>query len=123
MQKKIFGGCIIIVGMFIASSMAFATPNASLLYQETDLEGEWWRYDYTFYNTSTNNESLFNVYLDLLVDPDVYGYPLPTGWGGSVWEGWNYGTTYLETISNEPAYDIAAGDSLSGFSPSSAVIS
>jgi hypothetical protein len=113
--NKFFISASIAAGLFILSSAAFAAPGANLLYNETDLGGGLWQYDYTFYNTSTNSEYLYNV--DLLFDQTatVTGLPLPTGWNSTVWEGENE-TDFIVTFSTGSSYDIAAGSFLSGFS-------
>jgi hypothetical protein len=106
----------IIVSLILSiSSIAFASPGASILYQEADLGNGQWRYDYTFNNTSDNNEYLYSVWLDFDRTVTVTGLALPTGWYGSVWEGTNT-TLYLETSSTGFSYDISAGNSKSGFS-------
>ena len=43
------------------------------------------------------------------------GAPLPTGWGYTIWEGDN-SSAFLDAVSSNIIYDIAAGNSLSGFS-------
>ena len=115
--KKIFLVLIInIVSLFLVSSLAFTSPSANIVYNETDLGGGLWQYNYyLLHNTSTNNEYLYSV--DLLFNQwaTVNGLPLPTGWDSTVWEGLNY-TNFIVTFSTDTGYDIAAGDLLSGFS-------
>jgi len=106
---------IVIACLLMFSSPVFATPNASLLYLETDLGGGLWQYDYTFYNTSTT-ESLYSVYFYFTQDTAFTGTSLPTGWDGIVWDGNTWTTNFADTYSTATAYDIAAGNSLSGFS-------
>lgn len=101
--------------LFLTASIASAEPSASIIYNEANLGGGWWQYDYKFNNTSTADEYLYAVRLDF-IDPDVYGYPLPTGWESTQWEGWNNGVTYIEAHTSDLSYDIAAGSSLSDFS-------
>jgi len=106
----------IIVSLILSiSSIALASPGASILYQESALENGQWRYDYTFNNTSDNNEYLYSVWLDFDRTVTVTGLALPSGWSGSVWNGTNT-TIYLEASSTAFSYDIAAGNSLNGFS-------
>jgi hypothetical protein len=101
-------------GLFLNTGMTHAAPDAGISYIETDLGGGLWQYDYTLYNLSTNNEYLYSV--DLLFDQTstVTGEPLPSGWSSAVWEGQNQ-TDYIMTFSTGLGYDIAAGNSLSGF--------
>ncbi len=65
--------------------------------------------------TSDNNEYLYSVWLDFDRTVTVTGLALPSGWSGSVWNGTNT-TIYLEASSTVFSYDIAAGNSLNGFS-------
>jgi len=105
---------IVITGLLIGSSV-LAAPNASLLYRETDLGSDQWQYDYTFYNISTSGEALYNIWFDFNQTATVTGLPLPAGWDGTVWEGMNT-TSWINTFSTTPAYNIVAGSSLGGFS-------
>ncbi len=115
-QRKLLVTTIIMLSMlFIFSSPALATPNASILYLETDLSGGLWQYDYTFYNTSTADEYLYKVYLDFSQELTATGSPLPTGWYGTVWEGENINATSLDAMTIDQSYDIAANDYLGGF--------
>ncbi len=115
MNKKLLAVCIILVSTFIFSSIAFAAANANIVGTETDLGGDWWQYDYTFYNTSDSGIYLNSVSLNLTTTSDVYGYPLPTGWSYTQWAGWNYGIDYLDAFTTDSIYDIGAESSLSGF--------
>ena len=99
----------------LIASIAFASPNANIIYIETDLGNGSWQYDYTFYNLSTTNEYLYSVWFDFAQTSTVTGFPLSSGWDGTVWEGTNT-TNYLDTFSTNAIYDISAGSSLSGFS-------
>jgi hypothetical protein len=107
---------IVVVGLFMFSVSAFASPGANIMYLETDLGGGLWQYNYTFYNTSTEGEYLYKVFLNFSQSATVTGLPLPDGWVGTVWEGGPYTTTYLDTMSINSTYDIVAGSYLSGFS-------
>lgn len=113
--RKLLITTIVVGSLFIISSIALATPNASLLYLETDLGNGLWQYDYTFYNTSTT-ESLYSVYLYFTQDTSFTGTSLPTGWDGIVWDGNTWTTNFADTYSTGTNYDIAAGSSLNGFS-------
>jgi hypothetical protein len=109
---------VLVVFTFIgalSTSNASVAPSANLIYTESDLGGGNWKYDYTFYNTSSANEYLYSV--DLLFDQwaNVNGMPLPSGWDSTVWEGPNY-TDFIVSFSNSGSYDISNGSSLGGFS-------
>ncbi len=114
-NKKFLLLIINTASLFLVSSLAFTSPGANIVYNETDLGGGLWQYDYSFHNTSSNNEYLYSV--DLLFNQwaTVNGLPLPTGWDSTVWEGTNY-TNFIVSFSTNTGYDIAAGDLLSGFS-------
>ncbi|GBE03199.1 hypothetical protein BMS3Abin09_00110 [bacterium BMS3Abin09] len=106
---------IIIAGLSVISTQAPASTGASLLYQENDLGGGLWEYDYTFYNTSDAGESLYKVFFFFDDPVTVIGEPLPSGWAGTVWDG-TYTTTYIDAMSLNPSDYISAGGSLGGFS-------
>ncbi len=106
---------LVLVSMLSITTPTFASGGATLLYEETDLGGGIWQYDYTFYNTSSAGESLYNVYFYFPMLVTITGSPLPAGWDGTVWTGTNV-TDWLDTFSYEPVYDIAAGTYRSGFS-------
>ena len=114
-MKKTLLSCILAVCLLMAASSAFAVSSANITYNETVLGGGSWQYDYIFYNMSTNNEYLYSV--DLLFDQTatVTGLPLPSGWDSTIWEGENQ-TDFIFTFSASSSYDIAAGNSMSGFS-------
>lgn len=116
-MKRIIAVAVIAVGiLFLINSMALASAGNNVLYNETDLGNGLWQYDYTINNTSTTGEYLYNVWFDFSQTATVTGLPLPEGWmGATVWEGTN-STTYLDPISIDPSYDLAAGNSLSGVS-------
>jgi hypothetical protein len=114
MKKLLVVATVFVVSMFMISAMALASPSASILYNETDLGGGLWQYDYTFNNTSTASEYLYKVYLDFGQELTATGSPLPSGWFGTMWEGTNP-TTYLDAMTIDSSYDIAAGSSLNGF--------
>ncbi|MBI4847071.1 MAG: Ig-like domain-containing protein [Nitrospirae bacterium] len=89
-------------------------PRIHVLYKETDLGGGMWKYNYTFYNTSSNI-SLYKVFLYFPQMVTTTGSPLPSGWVGTVWDGTNT-TTFLNAMAINQNYYIAANSSLSGFS-------
>jgi hypothetical protein len=115
--KNILIVSIIAASLLMISTIALATPSASILYYETYLEDEGlWQYNYMFYNTSDAGEYLYKVFLNFDQSATVTGSPLPTGWVGTVWEGRNT-TLYLDAMSIDSNYDIPANNSsLSGFS-------
>lgn len=115
MKPKNFLMTIVAASLLMVSSISLADPSASILYLETNLGGGLWQYDYTFNNTSSNNEYLYKVYLDFGQELTATGDPLPTGWYGTVWEGENTNATSLDAMTIDSSYDIAANDSLSGF--------
>jgi hypothetical protein len=104
----------ITISLLLFSQTATADTNASILYDETALSNGLWQYDYTFSNLSTNNEYLYGVQLYLGNSYEVSDTLKGGNWGGS-W-GMLSTTSFLETHSSNYANDIAAKDSLSGFS-------
>ena len=115
MKKKFLISAVLIVSMFVFSSMALAAPSASInYYGETALGGGWWQYDYRVDNTSTAGESFYSMFLDFSAEAEEVGLALPSGWDGTVWMGANT-TSYLDTYST-PGNDLAAGGALSGYS-------
>lgn len=113
--KKFLVTALVAVSLFVMSSMAFASPSANLLYNETDLGGGVWQYDYAFHNTSSAGEYLYKVFLDFGGSYLANGSLLPAGWFGTVWEGANT-TSSLDAMTTDMSYDIAANNSLGGFS-------
>ena len=105
-----------IVITLLISSYAFASPAASLFYDETGLGGGLWQYDYTFYNTSSNNEYLYSVYLDFSQEASVDWLTIPAGWDSTTWGYTPISTIFLDIFSTSPNYDITTGSSLGLFS-------
>lgn len=99
----------------MAVSNTFAAAGSNILYAETDLGGGLWKYDYTFYNTSTT-ESLYSVYLYFTRGTSFTGTSLPAGWEGIVWDGNTWTTSFADTYSTGTPFDIPARSSLNGFS-------
>jgi len=99
----------------VSISTASSAVGSSIIYTETDLGGGQWRYDYTFFNTSTDNE-LNSVYFYFTSDTAFTGMSLPAGWEGIVWDGNTWTTGFADTFSTENLFDIRAGSSLGGFS-------
>ncbi len=112
--KKLLTIIIIIASLFAIPSITLATPSADLFYYETDLGGGQWQYEYIFYNTSSDNESLYSVWLDFSQTATVTGSILMTGWNGNPWEGTNT-TDSINTSSISQTYDIPDGYSFGGF--------
>ena len=106
---------IFIAGLSVMfSAEARADTGANIVYQEMDLGGGLWQYDYTFYNTS-DSESLYKVFLDFDSPVTVTGSSLPYGWVGVVWDG-TYTTTFMDTMSIYSSEYIAANSFEDGFS-------
>jgi hypothetical protein len=101
---------IVSMGFMLFTHAATAATNASFLYNETDLENGYWKYDYTFANLSTNNEYLYGVQLYFGDHYDI-GNTQPGGAWGMIST-----TSFLGTHSSNYANDIAAKDSQSSFS-------
>jgi hypothetical protein len=113
--KNLLMTTVVLACMLMFVSTAFASPSASILYNETNLGSGSYQYDYIFNNTSTAGESLYKVrfYFDIL--STTTGSPLPDGWFGTVWTGTNT-NTFVNTMSINQNDYIAAGNSLGGFS-------
>ncbi len=101
--------------LFMLSTSAIATPGATMLYNETDLGGGTWQYDYTFYNTSTT-EDLYSVYLYFDQERSFDWVNIPSGWDSTLNGFTPFPTTLADTYSIHPDYDIAAGNNLGYFS-------
>ena len=112
LQKNLFK-LLILISLFMFAQTALATPSASILYDETDVGGGYWQYDYTFFNTSTS-ENLYGVRLEFSGSLEVTNPTLGASWEG-MWGNLSP-TIFLETHSTNNANDIAAGNELSGFS-------
>ncbi len=110
---KSFMVVVVITGLSMFASGAWAATGASILYQETDLGGGLWEYSYTFENTSSLDESMYKVFLGFGETSNVSGSPLPSDWIG-IWAG-DFATSYLVTMSLNPDTYIGAGDSMDGF--------
>ena len=100
--------------LFMASAIALATPNASIVYTETALGGGLWQYDYTFNNTSTT-ESLFSLYFYFDPSATFDWKNIPSGWDSALNGFTPFNTSFADTYSTGFAHDIAAGNSLGGF--------
>ncbi|MBI5407805.1 MAG: hypothetical protein HZA14_00400 [Nitrospirae bacterium] len=116
-NKQFFVLAIAAAVILLMASIASAVPGADVVYYESPWDGGW-RYDFTFYNTSDDGESLFEMFLFLPQDETVTGLlPFPVGWDSipSPWTETNT-TALVDVFSTDTPYDIAAGDYLGGFS-------
>lgn len=117
-HEKFLIMAVIAVSMFIISSIAWAVPSSNVIYNKTDLESGLWQYDFILYNTSTDNENLYQLllYFDGH-SAAITGSVLPTGWESFRTE-WKdvTSTNFRKTSSSDPGYDITPGSFLSGFS-------
>jgi hypothetical protein len=115
-KKFLISLAIPVIVLFMIFTTALAAPGAGILYTETDIGGGLWQYDYAFQNTSDSGDYLYSVYLYFTQETLFTGTLLATGWDGIVWDGNTWPTTFTDTYSTDPGYDIAAGNSLGGFS-------
>ena len=111
---NIITALIVTLSLMLFSQAATADTNASILFNETALSDNYWQYDYTFTNLSTDNEYLYGVQLYFGKLYEISDTQSGGAWGGS-W-GMSSQTFFLETHSSNYADDIAAGNALSGFS-------
>ncbi len=112
--KRIFISIMAMIALFAIPSLSPAETGMDIVYNETDLGSGQWQYEYTFYNTSSDNESLFGVWFDFSQTAEITGSILMTGWDGTTWEG-THTTDTINTFSKSAAYDIPAGYSFGGF--------
>ena len=112
-RRKYLFKMLIVISLFMLAQSALASPSASILYDETELSGGYWQYDYTFLNTSSS-EYLYSVRLEFSESLEVSNPTLGASWEG-MWGNLSP-TIFLETHSINNANDIAAGNELSGFS-------
>ncbi len=101
---------IVSMSFILCTHAAIAATNASILYKETAVGNNHWKYEYTFANFSNNNEYLYGVQFYFDEHYDV-GNTLSGGDWGMIST-----TSFLGTHSSNYSDDIAAKDSLSGFS-------
>ncbi len=106
---------IAVVILLMVSSASFATPGASIVYNESEVEAGVWQYDYEFKNSSDDGEYLYSVILQFDQTLSTTGAPLPTGWNYTIWEGVN-SSAFLDAMSSSSGNDIAPDNSMSGFS-------
>lgn len=111
-RKNIASILITICLLLVVAVDGYSTPNANFFYDKSELEDGWWKYDFTFSNTSSDGECLYRNRL-LFFDPEVFGYKLPTGWESIRWEG-TYITDWMDTRT-DPSNCIKPGDSQDGF--------
>jgi len=112
-KRMIFFNLFLVLSLLMLVQSAFATPGASILYDETELAGGYWQYDYTFLNTSSS-EYLYGVRLEFSGLFEVSSPTLGGSWDG-MWGNLSP-TIFMETHSNSFGDDIATGNALSGFS-------
>lgn len=62
------------LSLFMVSSIALAVPSTNVLYQEVDIGGGTWRYDYAVYNTSNNGENINELWINFI--PTTISLPL-----------------------------------------------
>ncbi|MBI5740843.1 MAG: hypothetical protein HZA16_08980 [Nitrospirae bacterium] len=110
LTMMVFLACLL---MFCGT--ALASPSASVLYNEIDLENGSYQYDFIFNNTSTQGESLYKVFFYFDQLSMTTGMPLPTGWVGTVWNG-PVTNTFINTMALNQNYYIAPDSSMGGFS-------
>ena len=117
--KKLLITTFVTLSIILLGSTTFASPGANILYQETDMGGGLWQYDYIFHNTSTAGEYLRRVYLDLddvpIITPPVF--TSPTGWftSGGVSLIPLITADYVDAFTYDQSYDIQPGNSVNGF--------
>lgn len=112
--KKLLLTVIVVSGLVMFSTIAMATPSASILYNESDLGNGWYKYDYIFNNTSTTDDYLYSVRLNLGGFYATANPSLADGWKGS-W-GIISPTSFLETHTVNVGDQVNPGASESGFS-------
>jgi hypothetical protein len=104
---------LLVIATFVLPAIALATPNANISYIETNVGAGFWHYDYTFFNTSTGNEYLYGVMLDLDNFRAINNTSLASGWKGA------WGNTspvdFAETHTFNSAFHVAPGASQDGF--------
>ncbi|MBI5409761.1 MAG: PEP-CTERM sorting domain-containing protein [Nitrospirae bacterium] len=100
--------------LMLSATIASATPSASILYNETSPGEGLWRYDYTFNNTSTNNEYLYYVRLDFGGNFEIANTTIPNGWTGT----WALTgpANFIESHTNNLVNDISPNSSKGAFS-------
>ncbi len=113
MTKKIIS-CTIFICLFLTSSSLWATPFANLVYNEINLGGGMYQYNYSISNISDSSEALYGLALTFDHAAPINGRPLPIGWYDGLWNGIQINDS-LSAFTIDPVSDIAAGNSLSGF--------
>jgi hypothetical protein len=109
--KGIFQILIVVSSLLIGSSLALAASSSSILYQETQQEDGLWKYEFTFSNTSTNNEYLYSVWLNFDTFYTILMPVLPEGWTGP----WGKISVASFEETHTSTNEIAAGNELKGF--------
>lgn len=109
LTTKLFLITVIIMGWLAMSGAVYALPMADLVYQETDIGGGQWQYDYTLFNLSGPGYNLYDVFF--LVDSSV---TMSIEAFAPDWDGFG-GAGFGEIFSLDPGSDILPGASLGGF--------
>ncbi len=119
-KKKVVLFTFIISCVLLISSLSWADAGASVLFNETNVGPDLWKYDYIFSNTSSGpgNWNLFNLEFTFGQNTPVTGSALPPSWGEGFGRGWHdvTGTNFRHAYSKTISDDITPGNSLSGFS-------
>ncbi len=114
--RRLFVPLVVILALLVLTTNAFSTTSASLMFMEENLGSDEWRYDGIITNTSDSGEQLYMFLLDFGQAVNVNGSTLPTAWYGTVWDGTDVSSSYIDAMSINPVTYINAGDSLTGFS-------
>ncbi len=108
---------VLFMGMVSTIPCSYATPLADIRYQETDLGGGIWRYDYVLSNVADAGSGCDLYDVSIYFDPSAVftGISLPNEWSSIE------GAGFSEVFSMNPGAppigsDIAPGTSLGGFS-------
>jgi hypothetical protein len=117
MKKRRFSAvAIFAISLLMISSVSLAATSANILYKETELGNGLWQYDYIFSNNSTSGDYLYSVLFSFSALTTISELTVTTGWDSSLTGFMPIDNDYIDYYSTDPAYDIAAGGSLGGFS-------
>ena len=103
----------ITICLCLITHSAHAAPGASIMFNEAAVSGGYWKYDFTFRNTSSE-EYLYGVRLEFSGLTDVISPVLGGSWEG-MWGNLSP-ALFLEAHSSNRAFDIASGNTVTGFS-------
>lgn len=117
-KNKVILFTIVASCVLLIASLSWADAGASILFNETNVGTNLWKYDYIFSNTSSGNWNLYELDLTFGQSTPVTGSALPPAWGEGFGRGWHdvTSTNFRKTFSNSTGDDITPGNSLSGFS-------